>query len=58
MTGTLSAAMLSLDFIAHHAHHRTANARRLAQVAHTFRVGSCLLAMQILLTIAAASVTL
>jgi hypothetical protein len=54
-TETTLAAALSLDFIAHHARHREANARRLAHVARMFRIGACLLAIQILSTIAAAS---
>lgn len=55
--GEPSTASLSLDFIAHHAAQRTINARRLARLARSFRIGSCLLAMQIVLTIVAAGFT-
>jgi hypothetical protein len=55
--GTPTAAALSLDFIAHHASHRATNIRRLAHVTRVFRIGACLLAIQILSTIAALGTT-
>jgi hypothetical protein len=48
---------LSLDLIAHIGFHCHANGRRLARMARTFRIGSCLLAIQLVLTVLAATVT-
>ncbi len=49
-------AALALDLIAHIAFHHRANAR-LAQMSSTFHIGACLLAIQLLLTVFAATVT-
>jgi hypothetical protein len=46
---------LSLELIAHMGRQRRANSRRLVRVVRVFRIGACLLAMQIVLTIVAAS---
>jgi len=46
---------LGLELIAHMARHRQLNNRRLRHVARMFRIGACFLAMQIVLTIAAAT---
>jgi hypothetical protein len=46
---------LSLELIAHMGWHRRANSRRLARVVRVFRVGASLLAIQIVLTIMAAT---
>ncbi len=53
-----SSSELVLQVIAFHAVHRRINARLLARVARAFRVGACLLAIQIVLTMMAASFTL
>lgn len=45
---------LSLDLIGHVAHYRSMNARHLSRRVRAFRVGACLLATQMVLTIAAA----
>jgi hypothetical protein len=45
----------SLELIAHMARYQQLNNRRLRHVARMFRIGACLLAMQIVLTIAAAT---
>lgn len=54
-TGTPSTKDLCADLIAHIATHRQANGRRLAQMSAAFRVGACLLAIQIVLTTLTAS---
>lgn len=46
---------LSLELIAHMGRHRRANSRRLARVVRVFRIGACLLAIQIVLTLVAAT---
>jgi hypothetical protein len=48
-------ARFSTTLIAQMAGNRLANARHLTRIAHTFRIGACLLAIQILATVAAAS---
>lgn len=48
-------ADLSLELISHLTRHRATNGRRLAQTARLFRVGACLLAIQLVLTVLAAS---
>lgn len=48
-------SLLSLELIAHMARYQQLNNRRLRHVARMFRIGACLLAMQIVLTIAAAT---
>jgi hypothetical protein len=50
-------AGLTLDLIAHMASSRRANVRRLVHVAHAFRTGACLLAIQMVLTILAIAAT-
>jgi hypothetical protein len=54
---TPDATALSLDLIAHIATHRRVNAQRLAWMSRAFRIGACLLAIQVLLTASAATVT-
>lgn len=49
------AGELKLDLIAHMTDHREANAGRFAQISLVFRLGACLLATQLVLTIGAAS---
>ena len=49
--GTPALVDLSLELIAYMAQHRQANSRRLVHVARVFRTGSCLLAIQMVLTI-------
>jgi hypothetical protein len=55
--GTPDAEALALDLIAHIAFHHRANARRLAHMSSAFHTGACLLAIQLLLTVFAATVT-
>ncbi len=51
------ATALSADLIARIATYDRINARRLKQMSRTFRIGACLLAIQMLLTLVAATVT-
>ncbi len=51
------ATALSADLIARIATHHRLNARRLEQMSTSFRIGACLLATQMLLTLIAATVT-
>jgi len=51
----LALAGLTLELIAHMRWRWKANSRRLVRVVRVFRIGACLLAMQIVLTIVAAS---
>jgi len=51
------ATALSADLIARIATYDRINARRLEQMSSTFRIGACLLAIQMLLTLVAATVT-
>jgi hypothetical protein len=55
--GVPDAVALSSDLIAHIATHHRANARQLAQMSRAFRVGACLLAIEVVLTLVAATVT-
>ena len=55
--GAPSVRTLSSDLIARIASRHRLNARRLAQMSRAFRIGACLLATQMLLTLAAATVT-
>jgi cytochrome c-type biogenesis protein CcmH/NrfG len=48
---------LSLDLIARIATHHRVNAQRLAQMSTAFRIGACLLAIQMLLTLIVTAVT-
>jgi hypothetical protein len=56
-SGAPDRAVLRLDLIARIATHHRGNARRLAQTSSAFRIGACLLAIQMLLTLTAATVT-
>lgn len=53
--GQPQVAELTLELIAFHGRHRRANGRLLARTARVFRIGACLLAIQIVLTVVAAS---
>jgi hypothetical protein len=55
--GAPDAKVLSLDLIAHLGFHYRTNGRRLARMARSFRIGSCLLAIQLVLTVLAATAT-
>lgn len=55
--GAPNATALSADLIAHIAFHYRANGRRIAQMAQAFRIGACLLAIQLVLTVFASVVT-
>lgn len=54
---TPNAAAMSTDLIAHITICYGANGRRIALMSSAFRVGSCLLAIQLVLTLVAATVT-
>ncbi|MFL5816278.1 MAG: hypothetical protein ACJ76L_01625 [Conexibacter sp.] len=51
------ATALSADLIARVSAYNRLNARRLEQMSSSFRIGACLLAIQMLLTLIAATVT-
>jgi len=55
--GTPDATAISSDLIAHVGFHHRANGRRLVQMARAFRIGACLLAIQLVLTVLTATVT-
>lgn len=54
--GIPDAVALSSDLIAHIATHHRTNARRLEQMSSAFRIGACLLAIQMVLTLVVATV--
>lgn len=56
-SGTPDAMALSLELIASIATHHRVNAQRLMQMSRAFRIGACLLAIQVLLTVIAATIT-
>src|SRR5207253_215525 len=58
MRSAPEAMALHSDLIAYLASCHRANARRLVAMAKAFRIGACLLAIQMLLTIVAATITL
>lgn len=53
----LDAAALSVELIGHIAVHHRANGRRLACMSRVFHIGACLVAIQLVLTVLAATVT-
>jgi len=56
-SGEPDATALSADLIARIASYHRVNARRLEQMSSSFRIGACLLAIQMLLTLITATVT-
>lgn len=56
-TATPNATALSSDLVVHLAMHRRANGLQIARMTRAFRVGACLLAIQIVLTIVAVGAT-
>ncbi|MBS1869925.1 MAG: hypothetical protein JSS99_09700 [Actinobacteria bacterium] len=56
-SGEPDGTALSADLIARIARYHRVNARRLEQMSSSFRIGACLLAIQMLLTLIAATVT-
>lgn len=57
VTGTPDATAISSDLIAHIGVHHRANGRHLEQMSRAFRIGACLLAIQLVLTVLTATVT-
>lgn len=55
--GTPDATAISSDLIAHIGFHHRANGRRLMRMSRAFRIGACLLAIQLVLTVVTATVT-
>jgi hypothetical protein len=56
-SGLPDAVALSSDLIARITTHHRENVRRLARMSRAFRIGACLLAIQMVLTLVAATVT-